>query len=72
MTPGGVFADCHVVLELSSALNFKQKKAIKEAVTKHGGVISYIITKKVRVNKVHEYDGDSDFATFYRHIKEHA
>ena len=45
--PSGIFAKCVFALELSSQLSFKAKKQLKDNITKNGGVISYIINKKV-------------------------
>ena len=45
----GVFSECQVALELDSSLPFKKKLALKRKVIDNGGVISFIVTKKVSV-----------------------
>ena len=42
-----VFAGCQIALELDSSLPFKKKMAVKREVIEHGGVVSFIVTKKV-------------------------
>ena len=43
-----VFSGCQIALELDSSLPFKKKKAVKRDVIDNGGVVSFIVTKKVR------------------------
>jgi hypothetical protein len=43
----GIFSNCQIVLEFGTSIRFKEKKALRTDVTDNGGVISYIITKKV-------------------------
>ena len=45
-----IFEGCQIVLEMGSRLSFKEKKALKAMVTQNGGILSYIITKKVTSN----------------------
>ena len=44
----GVFDGCQVTLELDSSVRFKQKLELKNKVIDNGGLISFIVTKKVR------------------------
>ena len=41
------FKDCQIVLDLTTSINFKKKTEIRKKITENGGVISYIVTKKV-------------------------
>ena len=43
----GVFHNCTVVLELPSRMSFKDKMMWKRKITGNGGMLSYIVTKKV-------------------------
>ena len=43
----GLFDGCQVALELDSSVRFKAKLELKKQVTDHGGVVSFIVTKKV-------------------------
>ena len=43
----GVFNGCTVAFELSTTLSFKEKQCLRSLVKDEGGVISYILTKKV-------------------------
>ena len=43
----GVFDGCQVTLELDSSVRFKQKLELKKKVIDNGGIISFIVTKKV-------------------------
>jgi butyrate kinase len=43
-----VFHNCEIVLDLTTSINFKKKQEFREKITRNGGVISYIVTKKVR------------------------
>ena len=43
-----MFSGCQIALELDSSLPFKKKKAVKRDVIDNGGVVSFIVTKKVR------------------------
>lgn len=43
----GVFNGCQVTLELDSSIRFKEKLQLKKKVTDNGGLISFIVTKKV-------------------------
>ena len=45
----GVFDGCQVTLELDSSVRFKEKLGLKKKVIDHGGIISFIVTKKVRI-----------------------
>lgn len=42
-----VFEGCQITLELDSTLKFKQKAALKRSIIENGGVVSFIVTKKV-------------------------
>ena len=44
----GVFKGCQITLEFDSSLPFKKKSALKQTVIDKGGLISFIVTKKVR------------------------
>ena len=44
-----VFSGCQIALELGVKIPFKRKQQVRKAITEHGGVVSFIITKKVRV-----------------------
>ncbi|XP_052241111.1 uncharacterized protein LOC127851394 isoform X2 [Dreissena polymorpha] len=41
-----VFAGCQVVLDLSTNIKFKAKSQLRKDITSHGGVVSFIVTKK--------------------------
>ena len=43
-----VFSECQLTLELDSSLPFKGKLELKRKIIDNGGVISFIVTKKVR------------------------
>ena len=43
----GVFDGCQVSLELDSSVRFKEKLKLKKKVIDNGGIISFIVTKKV-------------------------
>ena len=43
----GVFEECQLTLELDSSMSFKKKIALKRSITENGGIISFIVTKKV-------------------------
>lgn len=47
--PMGVFEGCQITLELDSSVRFKQKLELKKKVTENGGIISFIVTKKVNL-----------------------
>ena len=42
-----VFEGCQVTLELDSSLGFKKKTDLKKKIIENGGIISFIVTKKV-------------------------
>ncbi len=44
----GLFDGCQITLELDSSIRFKRKLELKKKVTDNGGLISFIVTKKVR------------------------
>jgi len=49
-TEGGIFHRCQIVLDLDAAqVRFKQKQELRKKITDNGGIVSYIITKKVHV-----------------------
>ena len=43
-----VFEGCQITLELDSSVRFKDKVKLKQKVTENGGIISFIVTNKVR------------------------
>ena len=43
-----IFNKCMVCLELDYSFSYKRKKELRSKITENDGVISYIITKKVR------------------------
>ncbi len=43
-----VFEGCQVALELDSTVRFKKKLELKKKVTDNGGIVSFIVTNKVR------------------------
>ena len=43
----GLFDGCQITLELDSSIRFKGKLELKKKVTDNGGLISFIVTKKV-------------------------
>ena len=42
-----VFSDCQIALELDSSLPFKKKVKVKRQIIDNGGIVSFIVTKKV-------------------------
>ena len=42
-----VFEGCQVTLELDSSLGFRKKTELKKKIIENGGIISFIVTKKV-------------------------
>lgn len=44
-----LFSGCQITLELDSSLPFKKKSAVKQAIINNGGIVSFIVTKKVLV-----------------------
>ena len=49
-TGGGIFRGCQIVLDLDAAqVRFKQKQELRKKITDKAGVVSYIITKKVKL-----------------------
>ena len=45
-----IFDGCQITLELDSSVRFKEKLELKKKVTDNGGIISFIVTKKVFVH----------------------
>ena len=43
-----IFNNCMVCLELDYSFSYKRKKELRSKITENDGIISYIITKKVR------------------------
>ena len=43
-----IFANCQIALDLGINVGFKKKVELREAIVKHGGIVSYIVTKKVK------------------------
>lgn len=48
-----VFHNCIVVLEFDSATSYKEKAAWRKKITDYGGVISYVLTRKVSGQNEH-------------------
>lgn len=48
----GLFYGCQITLELDSSIPFKKKTAVKQAVIDNGGIISFIVTKKVLMHDI--------------------
>ena len=44
-----IFNGCQIVLDLSTSVGFKKKQEIRKKITDNGGIISYIVTKKVLI-----------------------
>ena len=47
-----MFSDCQITLELDSSLPFKGKLELKRKIVDNGGIISFIVTKKVRLREL--------------------
>ena len=45
----GVFSGCQIALDLTTSVKFKEKAKLRTSITDNGGVVSYIVTKKVHV-----------------------
>ena len=45
-----MFDGCQLTLELDSSVRFKKKLELKKKVIDNGGIISFIVTKKVRID----------------------
>ena len=43
-----LFNDCQIALDLGINVGFKKKVAVRKTIIEHGGIVSYIVTKKVR------------------------
>ncbi|XP_053398285.1 protein mono-ADP-ribosyltransferase PARP4-like [Mercenaria mercenaria] len=41
-----LFEGCQIVLDLTTAVKFKEKTAIRKDITSNGGIVSFIVTKK--------------------------
>ncbi|XP_076466190.1 uncharacterized protein LOC143297656 [Babylonia areolata] len=41
-----VFSDCQIALDLGISVGFKKKDKLRKTIIKHGGVVSYIVTRK--------------------------
>lgn len=46
-----VFSNCIVVLEFDAATSYKDKAAWRKKISDNGGVISYILTRKVNIKQ---------------------
>ena len=44
-----IFSGCLIALELGTNIPYKKKQQLRKTVTDNGGVVSFIITKKVGV-----------------------
>ena len=47
-----LFEGVHIAVDLSTSITFKQKVNIRKLITDNGGVVSYMVTKKVCTPKV--------------------
>lgn len=47
-----MFSNCVVTLDLGITALLKEKQHMRQIVTKNGGVISYIVTKRVSLNNI--------------------
>ncbi len=45
----GLFDGCQLTLELDSGLPFKKKLELKRSIIENGGIVSFIVTKKVAI-----------------------
>ena len=43
-----LFNDCQIALDLGYSVGFKKKAELRKTIIEHGGIVSYIVTKKVR------------------------
>ena len=46
-----VFQDCIVVLEFDTLTSYKEKTQWRKKVTENGGIVSYVLTKRVGSDK---------------------
>ena len=46
----GVFSGCQIALDLTTSVKFKEKAKLRTSITDNGGVVSYIVTKKVIIS----------------------
>ena len=44
----GLFTKCQITFELDSSVSFKDKAALKRKITDNDGIVSFIVTKKVK------------------------
>ena len=44
----GVFTGCQIALDLTTSVKFKEKANLRKSITENGGIVSYIVTKKVQ------------------------
>lgn len=42
-----LFNDCQIALDLGISVGFKKKVELRKTIIEHGGIVSYIVTKKV-------------------------
>ena len=49
LPPMGIFTRCQITLELDSTANFKFKTALKKKIVDNDGIVSFIVTKKVKL-----------------------
>jgi len=47
MTEASVFAGRYIAVEFGTRTPFKTKQQFRELITDHGGIISFIVTRKV-------------------------
>ena len=49
-----MFQDCIVVLEFDTLTSYKEKTQWRKKVTENGGIVSYVLTKRVGSDKAPE------------------
>jgi len=66
-----LFEGCQIVLELTTSVKFKEKAQLRKDITSNGGVVSFIVTKKVIDINLCRYDLRNKISVprFYRRIK---
>ena len=64
-----IFEGQQVLLDLDTSVSFKEKQALRKNIIDNGGIISYIITKKVQVhlNPILGYSGQGEELIYLVH-----
>lgn len=44
-----LFDGCQIVPDLTTAVGFKEKTQLRKDITSNGGIVSFIVTKKVNI-----------------------